>query len=350
MSNILIDRIAKDLNISRFNNEAIELFGNRIIYSAVAAWIRTALLGKSYSDIELDNDELSVDVMHLIQRVKPIATALISTIPHGDKWFLSDELSSMASNCVKIIHLNMVLCNEVAVMNNRRRMSISPEKKLEFGNNSIVLGGVSWQTPDRRISTFGIGRWIKSKSEGLYNLNEELSIPSISALDWLNRLLKDVPWRNKIPEGDFKIFVPRQLKWHKDSWILCNVFDIPQGISLLKNRFGAYVLVKKTGDIIKTVLLDQWYYKTKEICRIMYAISEKMEEPACFDVKLYDDCVVLHIHSRIPKAEERLILLTSWPHRNISDPFIKVIPMRLWKDVKNVLENLGIVCNEKADK
>lgn len=348
MSNILIDSIAKDLNIIRFKNEAIEFFGNRIIYSAVAAWIRTALLGKSYSDIDLDNDELDVDVMHLIQRVKPIASALISTIPHSDKWFFSEELSSMASNCVRKILWNMVLCNEVAVMNNRRRMSISPKKKLEFGNNSIVLGGTSWQTSDRKISTFGFGRWIKSKSEGLYKLNDELSIPSISALDWLNRLLKDAPWSNKMPEGDFKLFVPEQTKWHKDSWIICNILDTPQGISLIKNRVGAYILVKKDGDIIKTVLLDQWYHKTKEICRIMYAISARVGKPSCFEVTLYDDCVFVHIHSRIPKAEERLILLTSWPYKNISDPFIKVIPMILWNDVKNVIENLGIQCIEKA--
>lgn len=348
MTNILIDSIAKDLNIIRFKNEAIELFGNRIIYSAIAAWIRTALLGKSFSDIDLDNDESNVDVMHLIQRVKTIASALISTIPHSDKWFISEELSSMASNCVRKILLNMVLCNEVAVMNNPRRMSISPEKTLEFGTNSILLGGTSWQTSDSMISTFGFGRWIKSKSEGLHKLNDELSIPSISALDWLNILLKDVPWSNKIPEGDFKLFVPEQMKWHKDSWITCNVFDIPQGISLIKNRVGAYVLVKKGRDFIKTVLLDQWYYKTKEICRIMYAISAKAGKPSCFEVTLYDDYVLVHIHSRIPKAEERLILLTSWPYKNISDSFIKVIPMLLWNDVKNVIENLGVQCKEKA--
>lgn len=298
-------------------------------------------MGKSYSDIEADNSEVSVDVMHLIQRVKPIVSALMSTIPHSSKWFCGDDLSSKASTCVKKVLLNMVLSNEVAVMNNRRRMSIAPERNLVFGSNSIVLGAALWQTTDKIIVTTGFGRWIQNKSNSVLKLSDELAIPMTSTSEWFENLVRDAQWSNKLPEGDFKLFTPEQMRWHKDSWVICNPFNLPQGISLIKNNMGGYILAKKQGEIIKTVLLDQWYWKTKEICRIMYAIGIKTGKPSCFEATIYEDYALINIHSRIPKAEERLILLTSWPQKNILDPFTKVIPIFLWNDVKNLIENMG---------
>ena len=49
--NRLINQIAKDLRIYRYENELTEEYGNRLIYSALAAWGRVQILGCSYADL-----------------------------------------------------------------------------------------------------------------------------------------------------------------------------------------------------------------------------------------------------------------------------------------------------------
>ncbi len=346
MSKILIEKIALDLNMRKFKSETDEHYGNRLLYSATAAWIRTVLLGKSYSDIEAERDECGVDIMHLIARLTPVVSSLISVIPHCENWFVGNNISQKANFCIGKIIYNMKLCNEIAGLNNRRRLTVTPKRILSFGDISIVLGGVDWQTSNSNITTFGFGRWIQNQSKASSKLDDELGMPEISAQDWLDKLFKDVVWSNKKLEGDFKLFAPGaecgHMSWLRDSWKVRTIFNIPQGVSLMKNNMGAYFLIRKSGDIIQSVLLDQWYSKTKELYRIMYALDVESGKPRCFKATIYDDYVIAHIHSPIPKAEEKLVLLSSWPYENISDPYRRVIPMPLWPGVRNVIENLGV--------
>jgi hypothetical protein len=330
----------------KFKSETDEHYGNRLIYSATAAWIRTALLGKSYSDIEVEHDECGVDIMHLITRLTPVVSSLISVIPHCENWFVGNNISQKANFCIGKIISNMKLCNEIAVLNNRRRLTVTSKRILRFGDISIVLGGVDWQIPNSTITTFGFGRWIQKQSKSSSKLDDELGMPELSAQNWLDKLLKDVLWSNKKLEGDFKLFAPGaefgHMSWLRDSWEVCTTSSLPQGVSLIRNNIGAYFLIRKSGDIIKSVLLDQWYSKTKELYRIMYALDVKSGKPRCFEATIYEDYVIAHIHSHLPKAEEKLVLLSSWPYKGISDPYRRVIPMPLWPGVKRAIENIGV--------
>jgi len=342
MSNLLHQKIAQDLNIEQFKNEEEECYGNRLIYSAVAAWIRTALLGKSYSDISVDTAELSIDVMHLLTRIEPIAEALMSAILHADKWFGDVTEDSKGSVCVKRILDYMKDCDEIAVLSDRRRLTVVPQRVFHFGDCSVNRGGVHWQIENRSLQTIGLGRWGPKTQESAGALIEELRIPGFQVEQWIDELIKDAPWSSRKPVGDFMLFTPQTGAWHRNSWKSSNISEIMQGVYLIKNSIGAYSLLLKSGNLIKSVLFDGWYEREREICRIMYALNLRSGKPASFEVEIFDDYVITHIHSRLPRAEEKLLLLSSWPYRTIDDIYKKIIPNKLWPDIKHVLENLGV--------
>lgn len=60
-----------------------------------------------------------------------------------------------------------------------------------------------------------------------------------------------------------------------------------------------------------------------------------------FKAEQYDDHIILHCH-RLPNAESRIMLLGSWPYKKYNDIFSRIIPINLWKDIEDMLTNLGI--------
>ena len=55
MQNELQIRIAKDLNIIKFNSESENEYNQRIVYSAVSLWVRTLIYGNSINDMRQDS-------------------------------------------------------------------------------------------------------------------------------------------------------------------------------------------------------------------------------------------------------------------------------------------------------
>lgn len=348
MNKNIVRKISSDLNTNKYNNESNEEYGNRLIYTVLAAWARTLVLGKSYTDIDdearYENvDYHNVDIMHIQVRLTQIAYGFLMSIPHSKDWFINsrikDQCSGLASNIVE----NLIFCYELSKLNDARRLTNSPIRYANFKNNQLILGGEQWKIPGKKVISVGLGRWIQT-TKSPENYKEIFNLPKYSSNEYYNILLKSAFWKESNLNGRYKVFKVGTNFFYYKAWQDLNISKLPQGISLLKNIEvdGGYILVNKDKDKLTTARLDKWYYDENEIYRIMYALDRYNETPAIFKAETYDNYIILHCHSRLPNPEMRILLMSSWPKRFYNDIFYRIIPKFLWNDIGNMIISLGI--------
>ncbi|MBU3203603.1 hypothetical protein [Clostridium algidicarnis] len=344
MNSILIKKMSADLNIIRYDNESEEQYGDRLIYCAVVSWARVMVLGKSYTDLNgeteyINADYYNVDIMHIQSRLTQVVQGMLMVIPHSEHWFPKGGSSKFASYIIE----NLIFCNELSKLNDSRRLTCSPTRKAIFKNRQLILGGIEWKKYNEELLSIGFGRWCLAQNT-TENYKEIFNLPDYHYNEYYNDLLSSSMWEENKLIGQYKIFKVETGSFYTNAWkefISCNLIE---GISLLKSTEvnGGYFLARKDNDGIFTARLDQWYYDENEIYRIMYSLDSHNGTPAKFKVKVYYEYVIVHIHSILPNAENRILLMSSWPNRSYDDKYYRVIPLIIWDEIRGVLTGLGI--------
>jgi len=348
VNNFLISRISTDLNINKYDNETDEEYGNRLIYTALAVWARTLVLGESYSDLDNETEKKTVyyhnvDRMHIQSRLSQIAYGMLMTIPHCKTWVGDSSIEEQSNHVASKIIESLIFCYELSQLNDVRRITNSPNKIANFKNNRLILGGQKWQEDGKTIISVGLGRWIPVAG-GCENYKEIFNLPNYTPDEYYNILIDSALWKESSLDGQYKVFKMGTGLFYNKAWVDLNISKLPRGMYLLKkiDIDGGFLLLKKEREKIYTARLDRWYYDKKEIYRIMYVLDKHNNTPATFKAKIYDDCVLLHCHSPLPNSEMRILLMASWPKRYCDDIYYRVIPRFIWNEVKMVLTNLGI--------
>ena len=348
INSFLTNQIAADLNISKFAEESVEEYGSRVIYSALTAWARVQVLGKSYTDITNEDeavhaDYYNVDIMHIQSRLAKLAYGLLTAIPFEGEWFKDVDMEVCSRAISSEIVERLRFCCELTTLN-KRRVTISPTRSAQFLDNELMLGGVNWKGKIEKIYSVGIGRWLKKSSQST-NYNEVFNLPNYSAKEYYRELDKNASWMETLLNGEYKMFQLGTRGWYLNAWGEFNESKLPNGISILKNVdiSGGYLIVKNEKDGIYSARLDKWYYEEQEIYRIMYSLNAYNETPAVFTAKEYSDHIVLHCNSLLPNAEMRILLMSSWPKRFYNDIYYRIIPRFIWGEIEEVLNKLGII-------
>ncbi|MDQ2085214.1 hypothetical protein RBH29_02030 [Herbivorax sp. ANBcel31] len=353
MSKSLIKKISSDLNIIKFKKETLEEYGNRLIYSALCEWARVQLLGKSYTDISCEREinELDchdIDIMHVQSNLAKVADGLLLSISCSDMWIKSDLHEEKASKLASKIIKDLIFCNEISQLIDVRRLIISPKRTAAFSKYKLILGGADIDYMSEKICCVGMGRW-KQNLNSSENYKKIFMLSEYSAKEYFEKLIINAIWEEKTLDGIYLILSLKQRGWYSKTWIDCNISKLPEGVSLLKNKDfnGGYFLIRNDSRGIKVARIDQWYIDEKELCRIIYSMGCYNSLPAVFNAEICEDHIVLHCNSMLPNTERRLLLMFSWPWRNYNDIHYRIVPKFLWNELKNILNNLGIMINYK---
>lgn len=341
----LVEQIATDLNINMFKNENELSFGNRVLFSALVAWARVQVFGKSFADISNVNEKIgdfhNVDIMHIQTRLSQVAYGLLETLPYEERWIKNSDVESVSNNLASLITEQLLFCYELSEFNSRR-ITISPQNNVNIGSNSLLLGFAICQK--QKLHSIGLGRWIHNQ-QPIENYREVFCIPNVTKEEYLNSLINNAAWQKSELNGLYHIFKLGTVGWYSKAWMDLDKKNIPLGLSLLKNIEigGGYFLLKKEGNKILIAKLDgYWYLEKKEIYRIKYLLNHINKSPAEFKAKHNLDHILLHCNSSLPHAEMRLLLMSSWPFETYDDKYRRIIPISLWNDLLKIFNNLGI--------
>lgn len=345
----LLKEISSDLNISSYKNEVDSSYRNRVIYSALVAWGRVQVLGKSYTDIyDIENDYHDVDINHIQSKLTKVSYGLLYRLVRDNKWIKNIELdkafSQIASEIASEIIEKLTFCYEISELIYKRRRILSPERRALFKKHTLVLGGSIWK--DGGMQSVGIGRWESNLSK-LCNYKEVFNIPESTKEEYYNSIMDNASWTKYELENTYDIFKANKKERLSKRWVDFDKSNIPNGISLLRNNKTerGYFLIKKDENDILCTKLDEWYKNEYELYRIMYILSWKNKSPIVFEAKNNDDHILLHCNSRLPNPETRILLMSSWPLEEYDNIFKRIIPKFLWEDLLDCFINLGININ-----
>lgn len=340
-------QIAKDLNIYKYCNETTEAYGGRILYAAIAAWAKVQLLGESYSEIldKMNQKDFScVTRQYITIHVKKAAGGLIKAIPHIVSWIMTEEGSTEESALSKYIIEQLIFCYEINRLSSSYIFTNSPEHIAYFKHNELLLGGVSWNNDSRNAKSIGIGNWRPKSIQIEKNYKNIFNIPAVTIPQYYMSLQKNAQWQPDELFGEYEYFQVNKQGLHYYAWDKFEKSKMTNEIVLLRNLNDKkqYMLAKCQEEQYFTARLDQWYVKEREIERIMYCLQYQSGTPCIFNAKKTKDVVELYCHSMLPNPELRIMLLSSWPKRRYNDEYHRLVPIEIWTDIEEMLNELGI--------
>lgn len=341
--NELTKQIASDLMINKFQEESDEEYGNRILYCALASWIKVQTLGSSYIDENNINKNYQyTSKRYITEKMRYIAKGLVSSIPHIESWVNSSH-EEVCNEIIEYIIKNLIYSYQISETCKSGYVMTTPKREVYFKNNKLILGGAEWNNLKKTYSV-GLGVWQLNDKKYNINYKEIFNIPQCTVEDYYSDMEINSKWQQMKLDGNYEYFSGETGLWHNKGWKVFNKKNIPTGISLLRkmDKTDNYSLLLYKDGKMFTAKLDEWYIKENEVNRIMFALEYYRNKPAEFKAKKRGDFIELHCHSMLPDAENRIMLMASWPKRKYNDKYFRQIPKDLWEDIQYVLSGLWI--------
>ena len=337
MSETVIDRIASDLGIFRFEGESLSLYQCRTLYSAMASWIKTIAMDQPAGSREEGFHGASR--RHIYERGCTILDAFCRMYPETKGWFDSKE-----SDVHPVFLLRTRLINHGDLLNEG------------FDTNVTISSVHSNQLTPMVETVFG-----KIMGEGLYysgisvlrDYEGEPSLPGPEDVrQWLEGFIKEAWWSPTLPDmSTWQFFNPSSpVKNNYSAWqdsIPATVDGIVFARTVV-NRYGyEYYLMKTDRRLIHK--LDPFLQGMGYHRRIMHALRKMTENPVMGSVSSFKDHIEISLNARMPLMESNLLESYAWPVRYIDDMLHWTMLCPVWKHIKPFIEALGIQIVEGSD-
>lgn len=338
----ILDLIAKDLKIKRYNEEKIENYRARVIYSAIGIWIRTVTLDE---DAFYDNySKPGVSKIHIKNRVTPFLENMLEIYPEVLKWF---EYTN-EKGVIEIVRDRLYKAGELVDVGYETDLSLPIYEECKLNDEYKIIRGMSI---DRFNKIIGLGQIdINDKNEndifeflGLFNKNSE---------DILEEYLNNAIW-NESQGKDYEYFNKYSKKtlskcWEKE-YCLKNG-DITLYRIFSKEYSNEYGFVKRENNKLYFSYITDYLISEHEIRRFMYALKKESDTSILAYFKHYDESELtwVKLYNMLPAKEYNILMLIGWPKYSIEDDFNFIIDRSCWNFVEKMLSNLGIILKENS--
>lgn len=330
MSETTIDRIASDLGIFRFEDESLSLYRCRILYSAMASWIKAIAMDQPVGSRE--EGFYGVSRRHIYERSRVILDTFCRMYPDIEEWFGTLEMDEHP-----VILLRSRLINHGDLLN-------------EGFNTNVAISSVHSNQLTPMVETvYGKIMGKNLYYSGVSVLQNHEGVPGLSEPEdtrqWLNGFLKEAWWSKTIPDmSAWQFFNPSSpVKNNYSAWqdsVPATVGGIIFARAMV-NKYGyEYYLMKIKGKIVHK--LDPFLQNMGCHRRIMHALRIMAGNPVVGSVRLFSDHTELCLNSRLPLKETNLLESYAWPVRHIGDMMHWTLPCPVWAHIKPYMEALGI--------
>ena len=344
MKKELINKIASDLNIYKFELESKEEYNQRLIFSSSAIWAKTLLYGNSINDSNDTKKYINVDKRYVSHYLSKVIVGYLNIMNTNLNWIIDDEdnnsIEDKSSNLASYIIEELINTYNIADIGGGR-LTLPPKTEIYYGGNACeVFGDISHEGS---LVSIGTSQWKLDVDKNLYTKNKWLI--NIPVKEYYQFIKDSFKWKSKKLPSEYKIFKLGYINSYSKCWIPIKFEELPRGISLLKveNKSDiGYILIKKYEDNLMISEIDSWYKENKEIYRILLALNYENKTPAIFNVKDNGDYKILYLRTGIPNYEKRIIISCSWPYGKYNNEYVRIIPSDMWEVVESQLNFLGI--------
>lgn len=330
----MIDRIAEDLGINHFSGESNEKYECRVIYSAMACWIKTIALDNPIGIQREDSSGVSRRRIH--EKGHSILKTMIKMIPEVGVWFESAE----EEDPINLIRNRLINHHDLLNAGFGTNLALSA---IYSNQISIALEAVYGKLIEKGIFYSGVSS-IREKRDDSFTLqledNDNMFI----------QLLKNAWWSHDLPDLNmFQFFNPRTNSKNNDSAWQNSLFDTTDNIILVRNTLNdsnhSFYLLKRKERLLHKIdpfLKEQGYH-----IRVMYALRSRANNKVEARVKRFNDHIILKLNAWLPTREKLLLESYSWPVRKINDNLEWIMDYQVWDYLKPFFDALEIKLTEE---
>lgn len=337
----ILKRIISDLKIRRYDDEVKAQYIARVVYSALAMWIRYSTLDE---DIFQQSSELvGVSKIHVLNKCKPFLDNMIEIYPEIYEWFYPEKCEE---NPIGIVRDRLYNGGELVDVGFNTDLALPSYRECGINNGVRIIRGINSYEFQR---TTGIAQFKAVNEKDRVDIEKILNFYGFknkSAQEILNEHIKNIKWSKKE-----KITVDIFDKYSKESFSNCwnREYKLKDNdISLYKYEFFDFGFVRKLHGNIYTSQIDEYLIEQFEVRRFMYGLKNEVDNSVLARYKKYSDknLVRLKLCCDLPQKELNILLLLGWPLKNINDRLNLLFHASSWLFVEAVLKNLNIELQE----
>ena len=320
--------MSSDLGINQFDKESQSQFRIRVIYSAMACWIKAITLDRSAGCN--DNISRGVSRRHLYDRSHEVFEAMIGVFPEVEEWFTCKALSEHPTEIIRERLINHGdLLNEGfdtnIVLSSCRNESILPELDVVYGE---IL--------ESNIQYMGI-------STVRASVNPTVNNVVINATDWFHAFVKEAWWSSALPDmSAMQYFNPKCTSSNNYSaWQDSQInSDIVLSRTSINETGYEYYLFKNNYTLCHK--LDPFLQGLGCHIRIMYALRSISENRIKAVVRHSNENKLLKLNAFLPVKEMSLLESYAWPLNSIDDKLNWIINNSIWEYLEQYLNAIDV--------
>ena len=180
----MIGKIALDLGIYRFAEESLQQYYSRVVYSAMACWMKAIALDRPVGYQE--KEPFGVSRRHIYERSRTILITMIKMFPEIREWF---DLSADNDDSVNLIRTRLINHGDLLNIGFETNLALSSVYSNQVTSTIETVYG---KTIDDGLLYSGVSS-IRRKEAKDYIFEIE------NVKDWMKSFLNDACWSHDLP-------------------------------------------------------------------------------------------------------------------------------------------------------
>lgn len=333
MEDRILHAMAADLGIFKYENESESQYCNRVLYSAIASWIKAVALDQPVTSGQMDNP--GVSRRHISDKCTAILNEMLKRFPESKPWFESEKtqespIAFLLSRLLRHGDILQVGFETNLILAGRNETILSDRVKCRKGE--VLSEG-----------TFYSGIAMLQKVQ-----KSEVSEPSEAVKEvtvWFEDYIKSAWWKETEIDDNVQYF--NAYKRTKNNH-LCWQTERPKPVkglwlirrTIYKNGYE-YFLIRKDEGLYKHQI-DSFLQEMGEHRRFMIAMRYMADNAVPVQAERYSDHISLNLRIHLPQKESTLLETYAWPHNAATDRLEWDMDEAVWRFIKPHLYNLGL--------
>lgn len=326
----LLKKISEDLCISKFQNETNLQYQNRVLYSALACWIKTIATDKPVGRTSSEG----VSKKYILDKSSEVMVGFLNTFPDSVPYFFDEEAECTP---MQLIRTRLIKNTDLIVTGFDTNLGLSAYNSVPITDSIEWCKGVLL---DRNAEYIGVS----TVKKGTFEIDESM----VKSSDWFRTYVDSVKWNPMKTDEEFECFDAtfkssnNYTCWRRDYRNYGSEYTLLRKV-INRNSYEYYLCFNPQNTIHK---IDPYHQMLGNHVRIMYVLRQ-MEDNA---VRAYfskdNEFVKLKLNARIPKDELFALESFCWPSEKYSNDLEWIIRFDIWNYIKNKLLSLGVDIKE----
>lgn len=336
MEKDLLQTAALDLGITRFSTETDAQFNNRILYSAMACWIKAAC-----QDQPVDGDYSNgVSRRHIHDKCTRILSAFLHRYHSSEPWFTVEDTNDDA---VGLLRSRLLRHQALINVGFNTNIAISAIRYVGLSDNLEEIHGMLFH-PGARYNGIALTRQPASAGD--------IVTPELTPVDsWVDAYIKTAWWESfdTSKEDGVEFFNPRRVTsnmykcWEKLMPIIRDKYMIVRRpVNVVSHEYLIINTQNNKMHRIDPVLKDLGEHR-----RFMFGLRASANNPVPCQFTKYQDHVHLRMRTYLPAKETQLLETFAWPHNSITDRLEWDMSIPVWNYIQPFLIALGMAIREE---